>query len=340
MRIWIDMSNSPHPLLFAPLGAALQKAGHEVIVTARDNAQTRELTLQRWPEAEVIGESTRPDRLRKGTLILDRARALRRWARGQAIDLALSHNSYAQILAARSLGIQTVTAMDYEHQPANHFAFRLAHRVLLPACFPVTQARRQGASQRKARIYAGLKEEIYLGDFEPDPEVLEMLGVSRAWGSPLVVARTPPTGATYHRFENPQFDRILDSLQSQEACTCVVLARNPGQLQALMMRSSNLVIPERAVDSRSLLYAADLFVGAGGTMTREAALMGIPTLSLYAGRRPAVDQELERRGLLRNISGSAVVGQVEPRAEEPRTVEHLRERAARTSASFLHAALG
>ena len=55
MRIWIDLSNSPHPLLFAPIARALEAAGAAVRVTARDNAQTVELARQRWCDVEVIG---------------------------------------------------------------------------------------------------------------------------------------------------------------------------------------------------------------------------------------------------------------------------------------------
>jgi predicted glycosyltransferase len=340
MRIWLDMSNSPHPLLFAPLARRIQRRGHEVVVTARDNAQTRELTLQRWPGAEVIGVPSRPGRLRKGALILERARALRRWGGARGIDVALSHNSYAQILAARSLGIRTVTAMDYEYQPANHLAFRLASRVVVPDAFPASHAQREGAREGKVRRYAGLKEEIYLGDFEPDKGVMRALGVSRDPSRSLVVVRTPPSGAAYHQFENPGFRRLLESLQVQPACMCVVLARTPEQRESLAEAFPSMVFPHQAVDSRSLIYAADLFIGAGGTMTREAALMGVPTCSLYAGKRPSVDRELERRGLLRSASGPETVGEVKPRRAEPRAVTELRQRAERISASFLDAALG
>src|ERR1700719_5161822 len=198
MRIWIDLANSPHPLLFAPVARRRQDDGHEVLLTARDNAQTAELARERWPEVELIGGPSPRPRLGKAKALADRVRALRRWAQTNAVELALSHNSYAQILAARALRLPVVTAMDFEHQPANHLAFRLADVILLPAALRDLDLRRQGASERKVRFYDGLKEEIYLGDFEPSATVLDQLGLSRAEHSPLVVLRTPPSRASYH----------------------------------------------------------------------------------------------------------------------------------------------
>src|SRR5262245_30198900 len=133
MRIWIDLSNSPHPLLFKPIARRLEGLGHSVHITARDNAQTVELARERWPEVAVIGGPSPKGRKAKAQQIARRVNDLRRWAKDVKPDVALSHNSYAQIVAARTLRIPVVTAMDFEHQPANHLAFRLARKVLLPA---------------------------------------------------------------------------------------------------------------------------------------------------------------------------------------------------------------
>jgi uncharacterized protein len=336
MRVWLDMSNSPHPLFFRPIAERLRERGDEILVTARDTGQTRELTLSRWPKAEIIGTPTPDSRWRKTTLIAQRVRALRQWATGREIDLALSHNSYAQVLAARALGVRTVTTMDYEYQPANNVAFRAAHRVILPQVFPSPIARRQGASARKTCRYQGLKEEIYLGDFEPSDDVLQQLGIPD--GHTLVVARTPPSGATYHRFGNPQFERLISELRAQERCLCVVLPRNDAEQRTLNEQGwDKLVVPREAVDSRSLIYCADLFVGAGGTMTREAALLGTPTVSVYAGRRPAADAELARRGRLEILGAGDPLGRVTRRLVARGDLHALRSRAREVTESFMAA---
>ena len=156
--------------------------------------------------------------------------------------------------------------------------------------------RRQGATERKVIRHPGLKEELYLADLEQDPDVLGRLGVPER-PPVLVVARTAPAGAAYHRGENPLFAEALRALGSRDDVTTVVLARLPEQRAAVAaLRISNVVMPAAAIDSRSLLGVADLFIGAGGTMTREAALLGLPTLTMFAGRPAAVDLWLRGAG--------------------------------------------
>lgn len=347
MKVWIDLANSPHPLLFAPIARRLEAEGAEVAITVRDHAQTGELALQRWPEAAVIGTG----RLARPRAILGRARELGRWARRERPDVALSHNAYAQIVAARALRIRAVTAMDYEHQPANHLAFRAAQTILLPEAVPQRAVRRQGARPGKVIRYPGLKEEVYLADFEPDPGIESMLGLDRSGGLGLAAARAAPAGAAYHRAENPLFEQALRVLSERGEHLVVVLARHPEQRRAIAaLGFERVVIPEAAVDGRSLLWAADLFVGAGGTMTREAALLGTPTYSIFSGPQAAVDVLLERRGLLTHLRDPerlpagrpGLAGQVGPAAAGGRSgrLEQLRLDGARIIEHFVAATLG
>jgi uncharacterized protein len=301
MKIWIDLSNSPHALLFGPVAQRLEELGHSLVLTARDNAQTVELARRRWPDVIVVGGESPGGRAAKGRALAGRVKQLRDLAAAERPDIALSHNSYAQIVAARLTNVPAVTAMDYEFQPANNLAFRLAKRVLLPDALRQTGVARQGASARKTRFYAGFKEELYLADFEPDRSILESpeLGLD---GRTLVVLRSPPARALYHRFGNPLFEEILLTLGSRDDLRCVVLTRHREQrehVQSLDLPS--IVAPSAALETRSLMTFAGLVVGAGGTMTREAALLGAPTASVFAGEMPAVDRALEREGLLRRI---------------------------------------
>jgi predicted glycosyltransferase len=325
VKIWIDLSNSPHPLLFAPIARRLEDDGHDVRVTARDNAQTVELARERWPGVEVIGGASPSGRSAKVASIYERIVDLRRWAARVRPSVALSHNSYAQIAAARSLRIPTVTAMDFEHQPANHLAFRLATTVLVPETLPLRAIRRQGAVQAKVVRYPGLKEELYVGDFDPDPAILTKLGIDPP-PRILAVARTPPTRALYHSSSNPLFEAALRTLSAREDVVCVVLTRHPEQIAAVEgFGLPRCIVPRAAIDSRSLVYAADVMIGAGGTMTREAALMGIPTWTLFAGKTPAVDTWLEREGMLRRLTQAEQLAQVTPRPAAPRTPVQLRD---------------
>ena len=328
-------------MIFEPVVRRLAAHGHEVLHTARDNAQTVALAQERWDRVDVIGGPTPTGRAAKAWQIARRARALRGWARRERPDLALSHGSYAQIVAARSLGIGTVTGADYEHQPASHLSFRLADRVMLPEALRGSEVGRQGARDGKVCWYPGLKEEIYLGDFEPDRRVLAKIGVPDSGSARIVVARTPPSRALYHQLDNPLFVEAIAAAGRQEDVWCVVLTRHPEQREAIeALGIPRLVMPAVAVDSRSLIHASDLVIGAGGTMTREGALLGVPTFSVFAGRPGAVDAWLEQRGHLRTLRAAEDLLPVLPRDRRRDDLAALRQRGRMLVDVFVDAIVG
>jgi uncharacterized protein len=303
MRIWIDLANSPHVPFFRALLPEFAARGHNVTLTARDFAQTVEMARMIGLDPFVIGGHGGAGLGGKAGNLIGRAASLARWARGRRFDLALSHNSYAQVAAARTLGLKSVTLMDYEHQPANHLAFRLASRVIVPRAFPTEALRRYGARSAKVRRYAGTKEDVYLADFVPDPrfvETLSELGIDES--DVLVVVRPPARDALYHRFENELFDQLLERLTSQRDIKVILLARTDAQREAFRKRGPNIILPRVALDGANLIAYADLVVSAGGTMNREAAALGVPAATIYAGRWAAIDEELVREGRLRRIS--------------------------------------
>ncbi|HEY0082600.1 MAG TPA: DUF354 domain-containing protein [Pyrinomonadaceae bacterium] len=305
MRIWIDLANSPHVPFFAALGEEFRARGHELEVTARAFAQTVELAETAGLAPVVIGEHGGRALKGKAGNLFGRARALRSWARARRFDLAVSHNSYSQIVAARALNLRSVTLMDYEHQPANHLAFRLASRIVVPRAFPRAALERFGARARKVRRYDGFKEDVYLANWQPRAGALEDMSESLGVGAEdvLVVVRPPARDALYHRFDNELFDALLEHLCAQERARIVLLARTDAQREEFdaRHRSENVVMPRAALDGATLIAAADLVVSAGGTMNREAAALGVPAATVYAGEWAAVDEELVREGRLTRI---------------------------------------
>jgi predicted glycosyltransferase len=310
MRIWIDLANSPHVPFFRALIPEFVARGHHVEISARDFAQTVALATNAGMMPHVIGGHGGGKLTGKAGNLVGRAAALRKWARDRGFDLAVSHNSYAQISAAAALGIRSVTLMDYEHQPANHLAFRLASRVIVPRAFPAAELKKYGAATRKAKRYDGIKEDVYLADFVPDPafvEVLRKLGIASE--DVLVVARPPAREALYHRFENELFDGLLTRLSSSKAVKIVLLPRTEAQRADYAERQlANVIIPQEALDGSNLIAVADLVISAGGTMNREAAALGVPAASVYAGKWAAIDEELVNEGRLRRLSSREDAG--------------------------------
>jgi predicted glycosyltransferase len=324
MRVWIDLTNSPHVLVMRPVIETLREDGHEVRVTARDFAQTLQL-LDRFAIGHTaIGHHRGEHLLAKGTGLVSRSAALVRWARHDArdtssaraqarghlrratrarsrFDIALGHGSNDVSVAARLLGIPCSTTFDYEWAAVQHHVnCRLAQAVVVPDAIPPERLERYGA-RGKVRAYEGLKEEYYLADFEPDPTVLDELGIDR--GRALVVVRTPPEVSLYHRFENDLFADVLTRLREAaqgEGVQSVVLPRTADQ-RAQLSAVPGFTVPERAIDAQSLIAYADLVISAGGTMNREAVALGTPVYTTFEGRLGAVDERLIAEGRLRRL---------------------------------------
>jgi len=301
MRVWIDVTNSPHVVFFRPLVGLLEARGHEVRITARDFAQTLELLEDAGLDHTVVGPPhAGASRAGKVRAMSARLRALRSFARARDFDIALSHASHELPLAARSLGVPSSYAFDYEFARAQHvLGCRAATRVVVPEAIPQERLDRLGARSGKVRRYPGLKEEYYLHGFVPAPAVLDRIGVDRS--RVVAVVRTPPEVSLYHR-QSPLFADVLERLGTDPAVHAVVLPRTAQQRAAIRDASlPSLLVPDRAVDALSLVAHADLVVSAGGTMNREAVALGTPVYTTFSGRLGAVDEELVREGRLRAL---------------------------------------
>lgn len=305
MRIWIDLGNSPHVPFFSALSKEFESRGHSVLWTARDYAQTVELARKAKLPFEVFGTHGGRNVLQKGLKFSERTLDLLRWARSKKIDLVVSHNSHEPLAAAKVLRIKSVSLMDYEHHPANHLSFRLATRVIVPESFPDEFLRKFGTSEKKIRRFEGIKEDVYLADFKSDKNFqneLRKLGVSPE--NVLVVVRPHAPEALYHRhFSNKILDEALENFAAAENVRIILLPRKKSQGDALRRKhpSPNIIIPAKVLDGANLIAAADWVVSGGGTMNREAAALGIPVATIFAGKPAAIDEMLIHEGRMLKI---------------------------------------
>jgi predicted glycosyltransferase len=317
MRIWIDLANAPHVAFFVPIIRELERRGNSIIISMRDFNQTVGLARMNGLNGTVIGTHGGKSSVGKVTNLLGRAAQLASFGRRAAVDVAVSHNSYTQTVAGRLIGARVVTIMDYEGQPANHIAFRLAHRVIVPSAFPEQDLRRFGCRESKAMRYAGFKEQVYLSDFSPDPafpsELARACRLGDSWkadGTVLITVRTPADIAAYHRFENRIFEKLLDRLDASEGVTVILLPRTPVQRTYYGDRFPRLHIPAEPLSGNDLMHYSDLVISAGGTMNREASVLGTPVCTIFAGKLPAVDKSLIEMGRLVSIGSESDLAQL------------------------------
>jgi predicted glycosyltransferase len=298
MRVWVDLTNTAHVLVLRPLVEILERGGHQVTLTARPLSHTVEL-LADWSHPHVVlGRYGGGRRAGKALAAADRVVRLTRFGRRRGFDCAIAHGSTDLPAACRMLGIPNTTMLDYEWATLQHHVnCRLATRVLAPDAIPPGRLARYGARPPKLVPYPGLKEEYYLAEFEPDPRVLDNLGIDP--DLVLCVVRTAPSYAMYLRGSpDALLSRVLGRLNEADVQT-VVLARTPEQAHSVAeLGLDRLIVPPRAVDGRSLVAFADVLVSGGGTMNREAAVLGTPAWSIFEGRLGAVDEMLIREGRL------------------------------------------
>jgi predicted glycosyltransferase len=329
----MDMTNVAHPIVLRPLVELLERDGHEVEITARPLSHTLDL-LDAWGHRyTAIGRYGGASKAGKARAATDRIARLLSFARGRCFDHALAHASADLPPVCRALRIPNTTMFDYEWATLQHHVIcRLATRVLVPEAIPPERLRRYGAKPPKLVRYPGLKEEYYLADFEPDRSVLEKLGVPQ--GEPLCVVRTPPSYALYlGGSENELVPPLLRHLERQ-GCWTVVLTRNSEQRAAVdSLGLGRTITPERAQDGRSLVALADALVSAGGTMNREAAVLGTPVWSIFEGPLGGVDEQLVREGRLK------ILRDPEQLTVEPKPDDSFERRVRRDPADLLRLAL-
>lgn len=312
MKIWIDLSTAPDPLFFRPIIRRLQDRGHIVWITVRDFCETVSIAEFCELSCIVVGQHGGRTIRGKASEIIRRSMQLTRIAKKEKIDIAVSFNSYSQGLAAKLCNIPFVTIMDYEYQPANHLAFRIAKKVIVPLGFAAKALRLQGAQSNKVTYFNGLKEHITLKDFQPDVNfhtILEDFGISLE--EVLITMRPPALWSTYHRFENKLFDETVIFLIDQTNVKILLLPRYNSQADYFkQFNSTKLIIPPQVLDGLNLVYWSDIVISAGGSMNREAVVLGTPSYTIFRGKMAGVDRKMITSGIMKNIESSEEIHQI------------------------------
>ncbi len=305
--VWIDMDNSPHVLLFAPLIRALEQRGYPVVITARDCFQVCGLAERTGLSYRKVGRHYGRHKSLKLVGLVVRALQLIPHVLSFRPALALSHGSRSQMLLAAALRMPWVVMVDYEY--VQLLPLVRATKILVPEVVPPAALAKYA---RHVYTYPGIKEDIYVPFFRPDPRLRHELGVGAQ--EILAVIRPPATEAHYHNPEAESlFAAVLDFLGACPSVKMVVLARNRHQQEQVrrgwsqLLATGQLISPERVLDGLNLIWNADLVVSGGGTMNREAAALGVPVYSIFRGQIGAVDRYLAERGRLVLLANEADV---------------------------------
>jgi len=294
MKIWIDITNSPHANFFAGLISEL-KSEHEFILTSRTHSNTVELLELFGFSYYLFGGHPGKNIIKKINFFIARVVRLIFFLRKQKVDVAISHSAFCSPLVSKALGIRVIYLNDNEHAIGNMISFLFADRIMVPEALDRDKVRKQWAREDKIVQYPGVKEGIYLWNYRPAPP--ESLKIENPDRKKLIFIRPEPWSAQYYRGEKNFLDSIL--LELQDRFVIVLLPRDAQQAEYYGQdRFSRVVIPEKTVSLAEIMGVCDLFIGAGGTMTREAAVLGIPTISIYQDELLDVDNYLIDKGCM------------------------------------------
>jgi uncharacterized protein len=297
-KIWIDLDNSPHVPFFVPIVEALRNEGHEVILTARDAYQVCDLIQYYGLRARVIGAHYGKSKILKMLGTCWRTVQLAAIVARQKPDIAVSHGSRSCMMASMLLRMKGLAISDYEF--AGRFNFMGTRWRAYPEVIPSDRIKRPGVTILK---YPGIKEDVYLSRFRPDPELRTRLGITP---DELLVTVRPPAGeAHYHNPESEALlTEVLEIFSSQAGTRVLLLPRNKRQENELRaawtdkIAAGRILVPRNVEDGLNLIWNSDLVVSGGGTMNREAAAMGVPVYSIFRGAVGAVDRYLVEQGRL------------------------------------------
>lgn len=291
-NIWIDVTNTPHVLFFRPIIKELKGKGHKITITARKHSQTTGMLDFFGTDYTVVGRHAGKSRVLKALSLPFRTLSLVWKMKSRGTDIALCHQSPYAMMAARLLGIRKRIYI-FDNETAS-----LQNRLAIPFCTKALcpeAIKSKKLYGKKLTKYPGVKESVYLSDFKPDPKVLQELNLSR--GKKTVVMRPEPGKAAYYKKGESVLVPIIKKLPKK--WQIVLVCRNPEQKRFYKNIFGNrIIIPEKEIDGPSLIHYSDLVIGAGGTMNREAAVLGTPVISTYRGKLLAVDKWLIEKGLM------------------------------------------
>jgi len=297
MKVWIDIVNSPHVRFFNGVIKRLKADGHEVLITARDFSNIHDLLDIFELDYVSIGDHgvTLEEKLLSST---KRAYELYKFIAKENVDIAITKHSIELPRVAFGLGIPNVFVLDNEHAiAANKLTLPLTNKLIIPEIFDVWNTIHFGMNPNDIVRYNGTCEVTHLEDFVYNENILEDLNL-KIKKDKIIFMRPEPSLASYLDADCTKsvLTPIVEALKDDADILIIPRFKTQGEL---FKDIENVHIIQTPVDTFSLMKKADLVIGAGGTMNREAALLGTPVISCYPGKQLSVDTYYINKGLMK-----------------------------------------
>ena len=283
-------------------------------MTCRPLANTIDLLELCGFSYHVVGKHYGQNKIKKTAGFIVRVLQLYCFLKNKAIDVSISHSSFYSPLVSRLLGIRCIYLNDNEYAGGNKISFMFADKIMIPEFLDVEKVKKQWAREEKIIRYPGVKEGVYLCSYVP----ANSKNGDNVRSKKVIFIRPEPWTAQYYKGERNFIDELLIGIRDKYKI--ILLPRGSAQDKYYRQdKFSGITVPEKSISLSEIMSNCDLFIGAGGTMTREAAVLGIPTVSIYQDKLLDVDNYLIHKGFMvhkRNINAEFVanfLGQIDKR---------------------------
>ena len=301
MKIWIDVLTPKQANFFAPLVKRLMQRGSEVVVTTRKYREVNQMLRIRKISAIVVGRHGGATLKNKLISSVERMKNLAEILSSSRCDLAVSFASPEAARVSYGLSIPHCCISDSPHAEAvSRLTVPLSRILFTPKAVPNSAWTQYGIEADKVIRYNALDPVAWLRHFRPNPSVLNELGLDIS--KPIIVLRPEETQASYllrHISKSSLSILIARALKrSIPNSQIVLIPRYDLAHFTEKLAGKSAIVPSSAIDGSSLLHYSNLFLGGGGTMTAEAALLGVPAVSFYPAAATYVERYLTKLHLV------------------------------------------
>jgi len=291
MIIWIDFINTPQVSFWIPFIRKFKENGDEILLTCRDSGNTIELLKQNELNFHIIGKRVGKGWLQKILFFSMRLFQLFFFMMNKNVNRAVCQSSFYQPVIARVLKIPCLYTNDNEHAKGNFLGFLFAHQVLLPIALCKENFTKKWPLRTKLTYYPSVKEAIYLSQ---DSTLVELISKPKN----TIYFRPEPWSAQYYKGPLNFFDETLIKLS--EEYHIIILPRDKNQSEHYQQTQfKKLSVAGKPIPLKTIVADCKLFIGAGGSMTRELAVLNVPVISIYQSDLLCVDKYLLDKGCMK-----------------------------------------
>jgi uncharacterized protein len=329
LKIWFDILTPKQVMFFRRAINLLYDSGHEVLCTSRKYREAVELARIKKLDLTFVGSHGGADRYNKLREGARRTYQLAEVVKQFGPDVAVTFSSPEGSRVAFGLGIRHIGFNDSPHAEAvAKLTIPLTSKLYCPWVIPYSAWSGYGIARKNVIHYRALDPAAWLKRHDDDdgniPEVKQE--------KKMILVRLEESKASYIADKKVGATKMIDSLVEElwQSANIVVLCRYEDQIAEVQSRYGKKVqVLRDVVDGTTLIKSTQLFVGAGGTMTAEAALLGKPTISI-APVQFYVEKYLVKSGLVkRAINSRSLIRLGTKMISDEREIQKRKKRAAR-----------